>query len=135
LLAEHGIEAAQALEPARVRHAGHGKVGVHEQALREQQPLGAREIERRDAHATLQGPSHVALADAQVPRQVRYAVPVERARGDALHRGLGQLEHDVDHRRAAGRQLGSAAQTRPESRTLGGRRRLEKPAVLAGRLA
>jgi hypothetical protein len=88
-LAEGDVEAAQAFEAAREGDVGHRERGLGEEALGEQQAVGLRELDGRDAKLAPQRPPEVPLAHAQVRGQVRHAPAVQRARGDPL-RGRGR---------------------------------------------
>ena len=72
----------------------------------------------RHAELPLQRPPDVARAHAELARQVRHAVSIERAGGDAQCRHPGELRHGV-HQRASRRQLGTAPQAWPEPRLFG----------------
>ena len=89
-----------------------------------------RQLERRHAHLALQRAAQMALAHPQLRGKLSYAATVQRARRDPLRRRLRQPRHRVELRRRSTRgQLGTAPQTRPESRALGGGGRVEKAPV------
>jgi len=76
LCAKRGVEAAQALEAARVRDTSDRQRGVGEQPFCEQQPVRLRECDRRDAELALHCAPQVSLAHAEISRQVGDGVPV-----------------------------------------------------------
>lgn len=71
----------------------------------------------------------MAVAHSELLRQVGHSVSVQGAGPDAIGRDVRESRYRVDLR-APRRQLGPAAQTRPEPRALGGRRRVKEAPVI-----
>src|SRR6266516_2960812 len=95
-----------------------------------------RESQRRHADLALERAPQVALAHAQLTRELGDAAIVQRARGDPLGGYLGEARHRAQRwSTCPRRQLGTAAQAGPKARALGGRRGIEEAAVTVVRQA
>ena len=129
---KQGVESPDALEAARERHLDDRQVRLGEELLGQQQALGLRQLDRRDAKLLPDGAAELARAQPQVSRQLLQAAPiVQGARLDSRRGRAGRSAHRVD-RCKAGSQLGPASQARPESPLLRQCRVAEEPAPAAG---
>jgi hypothetical protein len=81
-LEEQRVEARHAREPARERDARHRQLRLREQLLRQQQPLRLGKLHRRRAELRAHRPPQLPLTHAQLPRQRRQRLPVQRTRSD-----------------------------------------------------
>ena len=106
------VEAAHAAKSARERDLRHRQRRVGEQALREQQPLRLRVLDRRDAERAIEDAAQCRLVTPSRCRQRFEAAVVEHAAVDQLDGRLREALGRVDAR-IAGRQLRPAAQARP----------------------
>ena len=111
-----------------------GSGGVGEEPLGQQQAMGLRELERRDAELALEHPAEMAVAHTELAGELPDAAAVERARADPVGRDPCEAGDGIDDR-PAGRELGPAAQTRPKAGPLSGGRGVEEPAPVVIRNA
>src|ERR1700680_2329763 len=132
--AEGIVEAAAAAKSRRHGDLGNRQVGFLKQAHGEVQTPCLRNGDRRGADVAPEQAQQVPRSDAQsagkrVHRLLIEGALVDKAQRTAHDRGGPQP------RSRAGRGLGTAAQARTESRSLGGRRRAEEAHIGALRIA
>ena len=111
---KQGVESPHALEAARERHLDDRQVRLGEELLGQEQALGLRQLDRRDAKLLPDGAAELARAQPQVSGQLLQAAPIiQGTRLDSRRGRAGRSAHRID-RCEAGRQLGPASQARPE---------------------
>src|SRR2546427_6035237 len=133
-LLEERVETPHAAETARERDLGDRQRRVGEEALREQQLLRLREFHRRYAELGAESAAQVPVSDSQARGDSVQSFLVQRPVFHHARGGLGEARGRI-HARVAGRELGPAAQARPVTASLRGRRARKEAAVLAlGRL-
>ena len=108
---EQRVEAAHAREPARERDLGHRKRRVGQQALREQQPVRLRVLDRRDAVLGLEDAAQVATRHAHALREMLDPARVEHAVLDQAHGAAARVAPTHRRSRAPARAPGGTAGT------------------------
>ncbi len=124
---EQRVEPAQTSEARGERDVGDRQRRLLEQLLREPEPPGLRERDRRHAEPMLDRAPQVTRADTELGGELVDRAVIERALRDPCRRGGDQTIDGVDLR-VAGRELGTTAEARAKPRGLGLRRGVEERA-------
>src|SRR6266403_5843497 len=117
---EQGVETPHAAEAAGKGDLRQAQPGFAEQALRQQQPLRLRQLDRRYPELGLGHPPQVAVADPERRREIADFGAGKCVLFDAGDGRADQPAYRID-RREARRALRPASQARPESRAFRGR--------------
>ncbi len=104
LLAKHRVETAQTLKAARVRNLNHGIVRVGEETLGVRESVRLRQCARRDAEHAFDRAPQLTIADAELGRQRRHTLSVERAGRNSTSGRVSKPDDRID-RRTPGNEL------------------------------
>jgi len=117
LLTKRRVEAAKTLKAARVGDLNHGVVRVGEKTLGVRESVRLRERARRDAEHAFDRAPQLTIADAELSRQRRHTLSVERAGRNSPSGRVSKPDDSID-RSTPGNELRPTTQAGPESRLL-----------------
>ena len=117
LLTKRRVETAKTLKAARVRNPNHRIVCVGEETLGVRESVHLREYARRDTEHAFDRAPQLTIADAELGRQRRHTLSVERAGRNSPSGRVSKPDDSID-RSTPGNELRPTTQTGPESRLL-----------------
>jgi len=117
LLTKRRVETAKTLKAARVGNLNHRVVRVGEKTLGVRESVRLRECARRDPEHAFDRAPQLTIADAELSRQRRHTLSVERAGRNSPSGRVSKPDDGID-RSTPGDELRPTTQARPESRLL-----------------
>jgi len=96
LLSKHRVETAKTLKAARVRNLNHRIVRVGQETLGVRESVHLREYARRDTEHAFDRAPQLTIADAELGRQRRHTLSVERAGRNSPSGRMSKADDSID---------------------------------------